>query len=93
MLTISEWNELFKIVFGVFLITLITLYVLGTIAENKKLKSKLRAKKSIQVNPKMISNYNAFVKENTKNMTLYEIKEFKKNLNLELNRMILRGVR
>lgn len=93
MLTISEWHELFKIFFGVFFITLTTLYILGTIAENKRLKSKLRAKKLIQVNPKVISNYNAFVKENTKNMTLYEIKEFKRNLNIELNRMILKGVR
>jgi len=93
MLTISEWHELFKIVFGVFFITLITMYILGIIAENKRLKSKLRAKRSMQVNPKVISNYNAFIKENTKNMTLYEIKEFKKNLNLELNRIILRGVR
>lgn len=93
MLTISEWHELFKIIFVVFFITLITMYVLGIIAENKRLKSKLRAKRAMQINPKAISNYDKFIKENTKNMTLYEIKEFKKNLNLELNRIILRGVR
>lgn len=40
-----------------------------------------------------ISNYNEFITENTKGMYLYEIKEFKKTINKEIYRMILKGVR
>lgn len=92
-MSLAEYKQLGGLILLVFFSTLIAMYILGIIVENKKLKSKLRNKRVIQVNPKAISNYNAFVKENTKNMNLYEIKEFKKNLNLELNRLILKGVR
>lgn len=92
-MSLAEYKQLGGLILLVFFSALIAMYILGIIVENKKLKSKLRAKRVIKVNPKAISNYDKFIKENTKNMNLYEIKEFKKNLDLELNRLILKGVR
>lgn len=40
-----------------------------------------------------ISNYDEFITENTKGMNLFEVKEFIKNVNLEIYRIILKGVR
>lgn len=68
-----------------------------------RIKNKQQKKASKQViyqrpkkvfNPQnFISNYNEFITENTKGMNLFEIKEFIKNVNLEIYRMILKGVR
>lgn len=68
-----------------------------------KIKNKQQKRASKQViyqrlkkvfNPQnFISNYNEFITENTKGMNLFEIKEFIKNVNLEIYRMILKGVR
>ena len=40
-----------------------------------------------------ISNYKEFIEENTKGMTLFEIKEFTKNVDLEIYRLVMKGVR
>lgn len=40
-----------------------------------------------------ISNYDEFIKENTKGMTLYEVKDFIKNVDLEIYRLVMKGVR
>lgn len=68
-----------------------------------RIKNKQQKRKNKQVTcqrPKkvfnarnFISNYDEFIAENTKNMYLCEIKEFIKNVNLEIYRMILKGVR
>lgn len=92
-MSLIEYKQLGGLVLLVFFSMLIGMYILGIIVENKRLKSKLRAKRALHINPRMISNYDKFLKENTKNMNLYEIKEFKRNLNLELNRLILKGVK
>ncbi len=42
---------------------------------------------------KIVANYDKFIETNTKNMYLFEKKEFIKNINSELYSMILKGVR
>lgn len=40
-----------------------------------------------------ISNYDEFIAENTKGMTLFEIKEFIRSLDLEIYSLVMKGVR
>lgn len=82
-------------------IAIVAIFILVQIIvrmKNKTKKCKRQqtiCKKDIKMlNPaNFISNYNEFVAENTKNMYLYEIKEFKKTINKEIYSMILKGVR
>lgn len=82
-------------------IAIVAIFILVQIVVRMKNKAKKCKKKQIIYkkhkkifNPaNFISNYNEFIAENTKNMYLYEIKEFKKTINKEIYSMILKGVR
>jgi hypothetical protein len=80
MLTIPEWHELFKIVFAVFGATLVAFAVFAKWLEftyrkaHKKAKRVQRARKTTIV----------YDLGDTKNMTLYEIKQMKENMRKEL---------
>lgn len=77
-----------------FLIGLFLIYVIDTRMENKNKKSRSKQVNHIRFNPrKIVANYDEFIKENTKNMFLFEKKEFIKNVNSELYSIILKGVR
>jgi hypothetical protein len=80
MLSIAEWHELFKIVFAVFGATLVAFGMFAKWLEftykkaHKKAKRVQRAKKTTIV----------YDLGDTKNMTLYEIKQMKENMRKEL---------
>lgn len=80
MLTIPEWHELFKLVFIVFLATLVVFAIFAKWLEftykkaHKKAKRAQRAKKTTIV----------YDLGDTRNMTLYEIKQMKENMRKEL---------
>lgn len=80
MLTIAEWHELFKIVFLVFGLTLVAFAIFAKWLEftykkaHKKAKRVQRAKKTTIV----------YDLGDTKNMTLYEIKQMKESMRKEL---------
>ena len=61
----------------------------------KKCKKQAICKKDVKMlNPEdFISNYNKFIAQNTKNMYLFEIKEFKKIVDQEILNMILKEAR
>ena len=79
-----------------FLLSLAAIYFISEIAATMKNKTQKRRSKQVTCQgPKktfkpenFISNYKEFIEENTKGMTLFEIKEFKRNVELELVRMI-----
>ena len=97
-------NEI-KILIGnsmmIFLIAIAMIYFISEFAMRMKNKTKKHKRQQIicskdikMLNPaNFISNYDEFITENTKNMYLYEIKEFKKIVNQELLNIILKGVR
>ena len=68
-----------------------------------RMKNKQQKKTSKQVTcqrPKkvfsarnFISNYDEFIAENTKGMTLFEIKEFIRSVDLEIYSLVMKGVR
>ena len=80
MITIPEWHELFKIVFLVFGATLVVFGIFAKWLEftykkaHKKAKRVQRAKKTTIV----------YDLGDTRNMTLYEIKQMKENMRKEL---------
>lgn len=80
MLTISEWHELFKIVFLVFLATLV---VFGIFAKWLEFTYKKAHKKTRRVQ-KAKKTTIVYDLGDTKNMTLYEIKQMKENMRKEL---------
>ena len=79
-----------------FLLSLATIYFICEIVARIKNKTQKRTCKKItcqrQKKPfkpeNFISNYKEFIEENTKGMTLFEIKEFKRNVELELVKMM-----
>ena len=79
-MSIAEWHELFKIVFLVFGATLVAFAIFAKWLEftykkaHKKAKRVQRAKKTTIV----------YDLGDTKNMTLYEIKQMKENMRKEL---------
>lgn len=79
-MSIPEWHELFKIVFAVFGATLVAFAIFAKWLEftykkaHKKAKRVQRAKKTTIV----------YDLGDTKNMTLYEIKQMKENMRKEL---------
>ena len=97
-------NEL-KILIGnsmmIFLIAIAMIYFISEFAMRIKNKTKKHKRQQIicskdikMLNPaNFISNYDKFIEENTKNMCLYEIKEFKKSINAEIYNMIVKGVK
>ena len=80
MLTIPEWHELFKIVFLVFLATLVAFGIFAKWLEftykkaHKKTRRVQKARKTTIV----------YDLGDTRNMTLYEIKQMKENMRKEL---------
>lgn len=80
MLSIAEWHELFKIVFLVFGATLVAFAIFAKWLEftykkaHKKTRRVQKAKKTTIV----------YDLGDTKNMTLYEIKQMKENMRKEL---------
>lgn len=82
-------------------IVIVGLVILVQIIARIKNKTQKRTSKQVtcQRNKKtfnpanFISNYNEFITENTKGMSLFEIKDFKEIANQEIYRMILKGVR
>lgn len=85
----------------IFLIAIAMIYFISEFAMRIKNKTKKHKRQQIicskdikMLNPaNFISNYDEFITENTKGMNLFEIKEFIKNVNLEIYRIILKGVR
>lgn len=82
-------------------IAIVAIFILVQIIARIKNKQQKRKNKQVTCQrPKkvfnarnFISNYDEFIAENTKNMYLCEIKEFKKIVNQEVLNMILKGVR
>lgn len=80
MLSIAEWHELFKIVFAVFSATLVAFAIFAKWLEftykkaHKKAKRVQRAKKTTIV----------YDLGDTRNMTLYEIKQMRNLMEREL---------
>lgn len=87
-----------KIIFSITIISIVIIIQILT-----KLKNKTRKKCNRQIiyqRPKktfsarnFISNYDEFISENTKGMTLFEVKDFIKNVDLEIYRLVMKGVR
>jgi len=78
------------------LVIMLIAYCIHEFAMRMRNKAKRRKKqqvicskhKKVLKPENFISNYKEFIEENTKGMTLFEIKEFKKAVELELVRMI-----
>lgn len=93
---ILTYNQ--KVIFSITIIAIVILIQIITKLKNKAQKK--CGKQIIYQRPKkafcvrnFISNYDEFIAENTKGMTLYEIKDFKKNIDLEIYRLVMKGVR
>lgn len=80
MLTISEWHELFKIIFAVFGATLVAFGIFAKWLEFTYKKAHKKAKR-VQKGRKTTIVYDL---GDTKNMTLYEIKQMKESMRKEL---------
>ena len=80
MLTIAEWHELFKIVFLLFGATLVAF---GIFAKWLEFTYKKAHKKTRRVQ-KTSRTTIVYDLGDTKNMTLYEIKQMKENMRKEL---------
>ena len=87
-----------KIIFSITIIAIvITIQILVRLKNkaSKKCNRQIicqRPKKTFSAR-NFISNYDEFIKENTKGMTLYEVKDFIKNVDLEIYRLVMKGVR
>ena len=80
MLTITEWHELFKIVFAVFGATLVAFAIFAKWLEFTYKKAHKKTRK-IQKTKKTTIVYDL---GDTSKMTLYEIKQMKENMRKEL---------
>ena len=82
-------------------ITIVAIFILVQIIARIKNKQQKRKNKQVTCQrPKkvfnarnFISNYDEFIAENTKGMTLFEIKEFIRSLDLEIYSLVMKGVR
>lgn len=96
MITLQEWKLIGITIISTFFISAIVYGIMLEIVARIKNKAQKKTNKQVTCqkhiktfNPaNFISNYNEFIAENTKGMTLFEVKEFKKLVNLELARMI-----
>ena len=101
MITLAEWKLIGITIMAIFFISAIVYGIISEIVV--KMKNKTKKCKGQQVicqkhkkafNPaNFISNYNEFITENTKGMNLFEIKEFIKNVDLEIYRLVTKGVK
>ena len=80
MLTIAEWHELFKIVFLVFGATLVAFGIFAKWLEFTYKKAHKKTRKVQKARRTTI----VYDLGDTKNMTLYEIKQMKENMRKEL---------
>ena len=80
MLTIPEWHDLFKIVFLVFLATLVVFGIFAKWLEFTYKKAHKKAKRVQRARRTTI----VYDLGDTRNMTLYEIKQMKENMRKEL---------
>ena len=80
MLTIPEWHELFKIVFAVFSATLVAFAIFAKWLEFTYKKAHKKAKRVQRARRTTI----VYDLGDTRNMTLYEIKQMKENMRKEL---------
>lgn len=80
MLTIAEWHELFKIVFLVFGATLVAFGIFAKWLEFTYKKAHKKSRK-VQKTRRTTIVYDL---GDTRNMTLYEIKQMKENMRKEL---------
>ena len=80
MLTIAEWHELFKIVFLVFGATLVAFAIFAKWLEFTYKKAHKKTRKVQKARRTTI----VYDLGDTKNMTLYEIKQMKENMRKEL---------
>lgn len=62
-MSLVEWKQLGGLALLIFFSTLIAMYILGIIIENKQLKRKLKTRRKINVDTAIVSNYNEFIKE------------------------------
>lgn len=84
-----------------FLLSLVVIYFIHEIIVRIKNKTQKKCKRQIiYQRPKktfsarnFISNYDEFIRDNTKGMTLYEVKDFVKNVDSEIYRLVMKGVR
>lgn len=84
-----------KVLFSIAIVAIvIIIQIITKLKEQKKCKkqSYQRPKKTFSAR-NFISNYDEFIAENTKGMTLFEVKEFVKNVDLEIYRLVMKGVR
>lgn len=96
MISLAEWKLIGITMIAMFFISAIVYGFMCEIIARIKNKQPKRTSKQITCqrpkkvfNPRnFISNYDEFIAENTKGMTLQEVIEFKKVVNLELARMI-----
>lgn len=97
MPTLAEWKLIGITLFITFFISALLYGIIGEIItrlKNKKQKSRRQQVKHMKIDlRKIVANYDEFINENTKNMFVFEKKEFIKNVNSELYSMILKGVR
>lgn len=80
MLTIAEWHEIFKVIFIIFGLTLVAFAMFAKWLEFTYKKAHKKAKKVQKARRTTI----VYDLGDTKNMTLYEIKQMKENMRKEL---------
>lgn len=86
-----------KLILAIIIVSIFILVQIVTKIKNKAKKCKKQQIIHKQIKmpnwAKIIANYDSFIKENTKGMTLYEVKDFIKNVDLEIYRLVMKGVR
>jgi hypothetical protein len=80
MLTISEWHEIFKVIFIIFGLTLVAFAIFAKWLEFTYKKAHKKAKRVQRARRTTI----VYDLGDTRNMTLYEIKKMKENMRKEL---------
>ena len=80
MLTIAEWHEIFKVIFIIFGLTLVAFGIFAKWLEFTYKKAHKKSRK-VQKARKTTIVYDL---GDTRNMTLYEIKQMKENMRKEL---------
>lgn len=101
MITLQEWKLIGITLFITFFMSAIVYGIILQFVTRMKNKAQKRRTKQVTCQrPKktfsarnFISNYDEFIRENTKGMTLFEVKDFIKNVDLEIYRLVMKGVR
>ena len=101
MINLTEWKLIGITMIAMFFISAIVYGIIGEIVARIKNKQQKRTSKQVtcQRTKKVfnarnfISNYDEFIAENTKGMTLFEIKEFIRSVDLEIYSLVMKGVR